>query len=113
MEDSNQSAKKRWNFDDTISIPNIISVVTAILYITWWTATFSAESQAKFNADDKRIQALEARQSNTERIAERLIIQETKMDSLIEATRDMQNEFKEFRKAEVSIRRAEIKYLNK
>lgn len=104
---------KKFTFDNTISIPNVISLVMTVGAFIWWTATFSAESQAKFNSDDRRIQALEARQSNTEKIAERLVIQETKMDALIDATRDMQNEFKEFRKAEVSIRRAEIKYLNK
>ncbi len=107
MADENNT--KKWHFDNTISIPNVISLMLTVGSFIWWTATFSSETQAKFNADDKRIIAIEAKQSNTDRIAERLIVQETKMDALIEATRDMQNEFKEFRKSEVSIRRAEIK----
>jgi len=100
---------RKLHFDYTVSIPNVVSLILTIGSFIWWTATFSAETSAKFASDDKRLVAIESRQGNFDKISERLIVQETKMDALIDATRDMQNEFKEFRKSESSIRRAEIK----
>lgn len=101
--------RQKWRIDTTISLPNLVSLAATIGAGLWWAATFSATTEHKFREDDRRMTAIEAKQSSLDKIPERMASQEAKINVLLETAKEVRDELRDYRKADVSLRKLEIK----
>lgn len=105
----NMDRREKWRIDTTISLPNVISLIMTIGAFIWWAAHFSASTEFKFQADDKRMTAIESRQNQLDKVPERLATQEAKLEAVLGGIQEIRDELRENRKSDVSLRRLELK----